>query len=262
MATPDNIKIDNLNGIWILNKKHSSNLEGILKLVRATIQINELHTRRLCRRINHGQTDIWKRIQQKISWLLRKAMPLTDICLEISTSHAPLLEDNKPVVTIDFLQTPTIGNLASISENRTLDWEERSHSDYFFGDVIHRSCFVRGFSGTGDAISIRPDFELQIKPLHACMKQFLGGEIFITKNEETSSSTPDGFLLEVPSNGHDDSQGLWVHTHEKGLTSSWEAEQIWGFEMIDGKRHFTRRVVVTRPDGQYICGRLVYDFQS
>ncbi|KAJ5614592.1 hypothetical protein N7528_008246 [Penicillium herquei] len=182
-------------------------------------------------------------------------MSLTDIRLETSTSHAPLLEGNKPTVTINSVLTPTIGNLASTSENRTLDWEVHHHSDYFFGEVMHRSCFVRGSSGTS---STRPEFELQVKPLHASMKRFLSGEIFLDSDGITS--TPDGFLVEEPSKDHEDGEGLWVHTHEKSVTSNWEAEQIWGFEMIDGKRQLTRRLVVTRDDGQYICGRVVYDF--
>ncbi|KAJ5704020.1 hypothetical protein N7493_011158 [Penicillium malachiteum] len=213
MATPDDMKIDNLNGIWILNKKHSSNLEGMLKIAT---------------HINKGQTDIWEQTQQKINWILRKAMSLTDIRLETSTSHAPVLQGNKPTVTINSVLTPTIGNLASTSENRTLDWAAYHHSDYFFGGVTHRSCFVRGSSGTGDASPIRPEFELQIQPLHACLKRFLSGEIFLD-NEDVTSTT-DGFLVEEPSLDHEAGEGLWVHTHEKSVTSNWEAEQIWGLK--------------------------------
>lgn len=38
--------------------------------------------------------------------------------------------------------------------------------------------------------------------------------------------------------------------------------QIWGFENVDGKRQYTRRVVVAAKDGSYQLGRLVYNYQG
>lgn len=38
--------------------------------------------------------------------------------------------------------------------------------------------------------------------------------------------------------------------------------QIWGFENINGKRYYTRRVVVAAKDGSYQLGRLVYNYQG
>lgn len=37
------------------------------------------------------------------------------------------------------------------------------------------------------------------------------------------------------------------------------ALQIWGFETIDGQRYHTRRVVAAK-EGEYVFGRLVYDW--
>jgi hypothetical protein len=34
--------------------------------------------------------------------------------------------------------------------------------------------------------------------------------------------------------------------------------QIWGFEMINGQRFHTRRIVVANNKGHYVLGRLVY----
>ena len=41
----------------------------------------------------------------------------------------------------------------------------------------------------------------------------------------------------------------------------WTAEQIWGFETVDGKRFYTRRVVVRKGE-QVERVRLVYDFKG
>lgn len=37
--------------------------------------------------------------------------------------------------------------------------------------------------------------------------------------------------------------------------------QIWGFELIGDLRYFSRRVVVMAKE-QYICGKLVFDFEG
>lgn len=37
--------------------------------------------------------------------------------------------------------------------------------------------------------------------------------------------------------------------------------QVWGFELIDGERRYTRRVAVTK-NGQVELARLVYTFQK
>ena len=49
----------------------------------------------------------------------------------------------------------------------------------------------------------------------------------------------------------------WVESTDKG----WTAEQIWGFEMVDGERRYTRRVVVAKGKTA-ILGWLVYDYVS
>jgi hypothetical protein len=41
----------------------------------------------------------------------------------------------------------------------------------------------------------------------------------------------------------------------------WTAEQIWGFEEIEGKRFYTRRVVVRRGE-EVERARLVYDYED
>jgi hypothetical protein len=49
----------------------------------------------------------------------------------------------------------------------------------------------------------------------------------------------------------------WVVNEENG----WTAEQIWGFAVVDGKRYYVRRVVVTKGE-EVLSVRLVYDWQG
>lgn len=43
-------------------------------------------------------------------------------------------------------------------------------------------------------------------------------------------------------------------------TKGWQAQVMWGFEMIDGKRYLTRNVTTTNDEGK-VDARMVYDFQ-
>jgi len=49
----------------------------------------------------------------------------------------------------------------------------------------------------------------------------------------------------------------WVTNEEKG----WTGDQIWGFAIVDGKRYYTRRVVVTKGDTA-LKVRMVYDYRG
>lgn len=50
-----------------------------------------------------------------------------------------------------------------------------------------------------------------------------------------------------------------VQSWVQSLDRTWTAEQAWGFEEVDGKRHYTRRVVVKDGD-KTVRARLVYDY--
>ena len=53
----------------------------------------------------------------------------------------------------------------------------------------------------------------------------------------------------------------YVVNQDKGY--GWTAEQLWGFEEIDGKRYYTRRVVVRDAKGSKTERvRLVYDYKG
>jgi hypothetical protein len=49
----------------------------------------------------------------------------------------------------------------------------------------------------------------------------------------------------------------YVENNEKG----WTGEQIWGFAIVDGKRYYTRRVVIAK-GSEVMKVRLVYNWQG
>ncbi|CAP80491.1 hypothetical protein E8E15_010622 [Penicillium rubens] len=189
---------------------------------------------------------------QKVSWLLRKAFGLATIHLHISQYQTPASESTEPSTHIDFNQTAA--GLAPTEEKRILDWEIRDHQDYFFGEVKAQCEFVHG-AVDADGI-VRPEFEFQTPNVNAQIKKFMRGEI------EVDGSKSAGFIVEDWSGMADEGPGLWVHTCERNDKSGWTAEQIWGFEMLGDSRYFSRRVVVMTTKGEYLCGRIVFDFVS
>ncbi|KAJ5084945.1 hypothetical protein NUU61_009524 [Penicillium alfredii] len=48
-----------------------------------------------------------------------------------------------------------------------------------------------------------------------------------------------------------------AHNTSKG----WQGRVMWGFEIVDGKRYFTRNVTTTKA-GATVIARMVYDFQK
>jgi hypothetical protein len=87
------------------------------------------------------------------------------------------------------------------------------------------------------------DFEMQ-GPGTAEDKIFL-------KAEKLKDLNTDSRFLE------DEHVQSWAVSQDAG----WTAEQIWGFEEIEGKRLYTRRVVV-RKANEVERARLVYDYKS
>ena len=54
-------------------------------------------------------------------------------------------------------------------------------------------------------------------------------------------------------------EGNVIEAHVKSVTQGWEASQIWGFQVVDGKRHYARNVVVTKGDERKEA-RLIYEY--
>lgn len=66
--------------------------------------------------------------------------------------------------------------------------------------------------------------------------------------------TTSGFLA-------DDGGQVQSWAVNQDAAQGWTAEQVWGFEVLEGKRYYTRRVVVRKgQDVQRV--RLVYDYKG
>ena len=74
----------------------------------------------------------------------------------------------------------------------------------------------------------------------------------------TATSTTTGWLDENSAR-HVQS---WVVNVDETAAGGWTAEQVWGFEMVDQKRYYTRRVVVRKGDDKVERARLVYDYKG
>jgi hypothetical protein len=56
-----------------------------------------------------------------------------------------------------------------------------------------------------------------------------------------------------------DGQVVQVFVDSVGKSPNWAAEQVWGFEIVDGLKRHTRRIVVKKGKEEHNL-RLVYDW--
>ncbi|KAJ5659692.1 hypothetical protein N7507_006143 [Penicillium longicatenatum] len=222
MAAPANVTIKNLNGQWVMDANMSDPTDPILTL-------------------------------QGVSWFLRKALPYATVTLHVK-EYAD--SENPLVYHIDIDQIIT-GGITGTKESRTLDWEERSHVDTIFGTVHGRSRMFRG--AKGDDGKTRPALDVQSKvgepEADAKVQKFLRGEI------QLDGSPSEGFVVDDEGTEFGEGEGLWVQSYVVNQEVGWTAEQVWGFELVEGERRYTRRVAVIK-DGKFELGRLVYTFQK
>lgn len=113
---------------------------------------------------------------------------------------------------------------------------DRPHKDKIFGNVVGRSRLIT----------------LSASPFEPCEKYSDADLAFLQGKTLKDGKTESRFLDEES-----------VHSYVKNQDSGygWTAEQVWNFEEIDGKRYYTRRVVVKKADGSKSeKARLVYDY--
>ncbi|KAJ6010028.1 hypothetical protein N7522_005044 [Penicillium canescens] len=172
MATPISMTIQELDGLWVMDKNLTSELDPMMKMppiILVKPQPAYSH--------NDGREPCFFR--QGIPWPLRKAICLTNIRLRISTYTAKDIDINidvhpEPVKVIDVLQTTT-GNLAGTNEVRTMNWALQKHKDYIFGTVKSWSRFIDGARDMKG--NMRPDVEVQTEVTDNSITKFLRGEI-------------------------------------------------------------------------------------
>lgn len=117
-----------------------------------------------------------------------------------------------------------------------MDFEDRPHKDKIFGNVVGRSRLITLSAGPFEPCEKYSDVELD----------FLQGKQL--KDAKTASKFLD-----------EESLQSYVKNQDSGY--GWTAEQVWNFEEIEGKRYYTRRVVVKNANGSKSeKSRLVYDY--
>lgn len=77
---------------------------------------------------------------------------------------------------------------------------------------------------------------------------------FGTISEVTDEFLKTGWLPETL-------EGEIIMTNVTNQDSGWTAQQVWGFEEVQGERRYCRHAVVEK-DGKRVNTRLVYDYQA
>ncbi|KAJ0420071.1 hypothetical protein BJY00DRAFT_142245 [Aspergillus carlsbadensis] len=219
MATPSDITFANYNGSWTMERTISDPTDPVLAM-------------------------------QGLSWFMRTTLAWVSVTLNTKQYQEPGTTD-KTVQHIDVDNIVT-GGVQGSSEQRITDWKKREHSDNIFGKVEGQSRFLRG---TAKANKVRPDVQILTNIDDDKIEKFLRGEIL------ADGSECEGFLVDKLEEEEEwgAGEGLWLQSWVESLDSSWTAEQVWGFETVNGERYHTRRIAVAN-NGDYVLARLVYTF--
>ncbi|CEN59773.1 hypothetical protein ASPCAL02217 [Aspergillus calidoustus] len=219
MATPSDITFANYNGSWTMERTISDPTDPVLAM-------------------------------QGLSWFMRTTLAWVSVTLNTKQYQEPGTTD-KTVQHIDVDNIVT-GGVQGSSEQRITDWKKREHSDNIFGKVEGQSRFLRGSVKDG---KVRPDLQVLTNIDDDKIEKFLRGEIL------ADGSECEGFLVDKleEEDGWGAGEGLWLQSWVESLDSSWTAEQVWGFETVNGERYHTRRIAVAN-NGDYVLARLVYTF--
>jgi len=223
MAAPKDISIENLTGTWMLDKKLSTDSDPLLSL-------------------------------QGINWVVRKAIGMTEVTVKMRQFEGPSPSTGDTIHQIAISQAANV-NLGGTTEHRYLDWQEYPQEDHIFGKTIVQSRFIGSTTNqTGRPV---PCVQTRTEINDPNIEKFLRAEI------DEACMPYDGFLVEKaqatePLEGGKD--GLWMEVVIRSQEPKWIAEQVWGFEIIDGQRRYVRRLVMSDTKGNHRMGRLVYTF--
>ena len=164
---------------------------------------------------------------QQIGWATRKIVGMATITLDIKQYKAPPSPPADPsgpeVMHIEIEQTGTAG-LKGSTERRCLDWVAREHSDWLFGTVHGQTKWIK-----------TEDIE----------DAFLKGKAGEWLEGDEEKGGPAG------------ETHLWSHVVNE--QNEWTADQIWGFQLVEGVRKYVRHIVVANKKGDRAELKLVYD---
>ncbi|PVF93491.1 hypothetical protein CPB86DRAFT_790051 [Serendipita vermifera] len=163
---------------------------------------------------------------QGVRWVTRKIINNAGITVNIKHYTAEVAEGGDGLEHIDSTQTLT-GGIPGTAENRTFSGLPRDHTDHLFGPV--------------KAVSKR------VRPSEVT-KELSPGSDFLSKGwTEDVLGADKGLIFTTASSD----------TEVSGKT--WTADQVWGFEIIDGVKRYTRHVHFYTPD-ETVEARMVYDY--
>lgn len=160
---------------------------------------------------------------QGIGFFIRKGIAMATVELEVNAYEAPPKPPNTAADTIvtHIDIVQTAAGLSSTHEQRCVDDTFREHSDWLFGKVRGKTRWVSLDEITDEWL--KKDWELE---------------------------------------GEGGSAGKnFVNSYVESVDNSWVAEQVWGFQKIDGQRMYCRNVVVTK-GSERVAIKLVYDYNG
>ncbi|KAE8351919.1 hypothetical protein BDV28DRAFT_10240 [Aspergillus coremiiformis] len=186
---------------------------------------------------------------QGMGYLKRKVIGLATITLQIH--H--YADENDPKLLHSNIDQVVTGGIKGTTEHRISDWEPREHEDHVFGKVRGQSRLCRGSKGENGKFC--PNVDIVTKTDDEKVKKFLKGEILIDGKDT------EGFVADNAGEEYGEGESLFLQSFVESLDNGWTAEQIWGFEVIQGTRYYTRRVVAAK-DNKYEMARFVYTFNK
>ncbi|KAF5698917.1 hypothetical protein FGLOB1_11708 [Fusarium globosum] len=80
-----------------------------------------------------------------------------------------------------------------------------------------------------------------------------GRSRFVTLDEIEEDFLKTGWLTE--------GDGKFIQSIAESVDNGWVANQIWGFEEINGERRYVRHILVTNGDKK-VTAKLIYDYQA
>ncbi|KAF4210925.1 hypothetical protein CNMCM5878_003423 [Aspergillus fumigatiaffinis] len=190
---------------------------------------------------------------QGINWVVRKAIGMTEVTVKIKQFEGASPTTGNTISQMAISQSTNV-NLGGTNESRYLDWHEYPQEDHIFGKTIVQSRFIGNADGGAKPV---PSVGTRTETSDPNVNKYLRGEI------DEKGTPQDGFLVEKPQaaepleGGKD---GLWIQVVIRNQEGKWVAEQVWGFEMIEGERRYVRRTVMTSSKGECKMARLVYSF--
>jgi hypothetical protein len=226
MAAPAHVNIKQLDGKWVLVSLGPARYSTVDFYHCPVWDQKSCHTNFVQ---NTQLSDAFDPVLalQGVGWLTRKALGQITVTQHLRQSPATG-EDGKPTTSINIDQIVT-GGLKGTTENRTLDWHFRGHTDWLFGTLKGRSRY---------------------NTLEAILGEARGQGVL----EQDAKYLAEGWLKET-----DDGDVVEAWVDNDG--AKWTGWMVWGFAEAKGERRFSRTFAIRRKDrDEVVRVRLYYDW--